>query len=236
MAIRGTARLARGDSEGAFSDYSRALALDPRMVDAFYNRSVINLQKGDLDAALADASQAIALDPKDAPAYNRRGLALFGLGKLDDALADLKKFCALVPRDPAADSARLYIWLISTRQSPGVDADAELSRALLNDWNSPPEDLTSKIAAFLLGHISESDLIANAATPDPSREPGQYCRVFYFAGMKRLLGGDSSTAATYFQKSVATSQKEFCEYTFSQAELRALGKNAEVAAKPESGV
>ena len=232
---RGTARQSKGDKSGALADYSQALALNPAMPDAFASRGLIKLQQGDLAGAAADNAQALALDPKDAPAYHHRGLALFGLGKLDDALVDLKQFCALVPRDPATDTARLYIWVISTHQSQGGDADAQLSTALLNDWNSPPEDLTSKIASFLLGHISETDLIANAASPDPSREPGQYCRVWYFAGMKRLLGGDATKAVGYFQKSVATAQKDYCEYTFAQAELQSLGKNPEVAAKPESG-
>jgi lipoprotein NlpI len=104
-----------------------------------------------------------------------------------------------------------------------------------NDWNSPPEDLTSKIAAFLLGHIDENNLIANAASPDPKREPGQYCKAWYFAGMKRLLSGDTNTAINYFQKCLATNQKEICEYTFAQTQLQALGQSREIAAKPESG-
>ena len=103
---------------------------------------------------------------------------------------------------------------MSRRQYPTGDADAQLSRALLNDWNSAPEDLTSKIAAFLLGHMSESDLIANAASPDPTRQPGQYCRVWYFAGMKRLLAGDTATATAYLQRSIDTGQKDYYEYNF----------------------
>jgi tetratricopeptide (TPR) repeat protein len=230
---RGLARQTKGDSDGALADYSHALDLDPKMASAFYNRGLIKMQKGDLDGAVADNRKAIELDPKNGQAYFRLGLAQLGQGSLDDALTDLKQFCELSPRDGAADVARLYIWLISTEQNPKGDADAELSTALLNDWNSPPEDLTSKIAAFLLGHSQESELIANAASPDPTREPGQYCRVWYFAGMKRLLGGDTTTAIAYFQKCLATQQKDYCEYIFAQAELQALGRNREVAAKPE---
>jgi len=232
---RGFARQSKGDSDGALVDYSQAVALDPKMAAAFYNRGLIRVQKGDLDGAIADSAQAITLDPKNGQAYCNRGLAEFGKGSLDNAMSDLKKFCELVPRDSGADSARLYIWLISTQQNPNGDADAELSTSLLNDWNSTPEDLISKIAAFLLGHINENDLIANAASPDPSREPGQYCKVWYFAGMKRLLAGDTTNAINDFQKSAATGQKNFCEYTFAQVELQALGQSHEVAAKPEVG-
>ena len=137
-----------------------------------------------------------------------------------------------MPRDNGADSARLYIWLISREENPKGNADEELSTSLQNDWNSPPEELTSKIAAFLLGHIRENDLIANAASPDPSREPGQYCKVWYFAGMKRLLAGDTTAALNDFQTCVATQQNGLCEYIFARAELQALNQSHAIAAKP----
>ncbi|MCE0522615.1 MAG: tetratricopeptide repeat protein [Methylacidiphilales bacterium] len=232
---RGLARQTKGDADGALADYTQAVALDPKMGDAFHNRGVIKMGKGDLDGAIADSTQAITLDPKNGQAYHNRGLARLGKNDLDGAMSDLKTFCQLAPNDTDADSARIYLWLLSTEENPQGAADQDLAASLQNEWNSPPEDLTSKIAAFLLGHIHENDLIANAATPDPSREPGQYCRVWYFAGMKRLLGGDMTTAIAYFQKCLATKQQDYCEYIFAQAELQALGQNREVASKPEPG-
>jgi tetratricopeptide (TPR) repeat protein len=232
---RGFARQSKGDTDGALADYSHAIDLDPKMAVAFYNRGLIKVQKDDLEGAIADSTRAIDLDPKNGPAYCNRGLARVGRGDLDGAMADLKTFCGLAPRDSGADTARVYLWLISAEKNPQGDAAQVLATSLQNDWNSPPEDLISKIAAFLLGHINEGDLIANAASPDPSREPGQYCKVWYFAGMKRLLAGDMTTAITYFQKCLATGQKDYCEYIFAQAELKALGQNREVAAKPEAG-
>jgi len=231
---RGFARQSKGDPDGALADYAQALALDPKMPVAFFNRGQIKMQKGDLEGVIDDSTQAIDLDPKNAQAYCNRGLARVGKGDLDGAEADLKAFCEMAPRDSGADTARVYLWLIATEQNPQGNADQELSASLQNDWNSPPEDLISKIAAFLLGHINESNLIANAASPDPAREPGQYCKVWYFAGMKRLLAGDMTTAISYFKKSLATEQKDYCEYIFAQAELKALGQNREVASKPES--
>jgi tetratricopeptide (TPR) repeat protein len=231
---RGFARQSKGDPDGALADYSQALALDPKMADAFYNRGLIKLQKGDLDGAIDDNTQAIGLDPKNGQAYCNRGLARVGKSDLNGAMADLRTFCELAPRDNDADTARIYLWLISTEMNPQGNADQELSTSLLNDWNSPPEDLSSKIAAFLLGHINESDLIANAASPDPSREPGQYCKVWYFAGMKRLLAGDMTIAISYFQKSLATKQNDLCECIFARAELQALGQNRAIPSKPGS--
>jgi lipoprotein NlpI len=231
---RGFARQSKGDSDGALADYAHALALNPKMAVALYNRGLIKVQKGDLDGAIADSSQAIDLDPKNGQAYCNRGLALMGKGNLDDAMSDLRKFVELVPRDSGADSARLYLWLIATEENPKGTADQDLSTSLLNDWNSTPEDLTSKIGAFLLGHINENALIADAASPDPGREPGQYCKVWYFAAMKRLLAGDTKHAITDFQKTVATQQNNYCEYIFAQAELQRLGQSLPIPAKAEA--
>jgi lipoprotein NlpI len=222
---RGLARQAKGDLDGTLADYASALALNPNMAAVLYNRGLVEMEKGDLNSALSDYTQSIDLSPKNELAYYNRGLALFGKGNLDGALADLTKYCAMAPREPEVDTARLYIWLISTKQNPKGTADQDLAKALQNDWNSPPEEFSSKIAGFLLGHLRENDLIANAASPDPAREPAQYCEAWYFAGMKKLLAGKQATAISYFQKCVATRQTQKCEHLFAQIELQALNQD-----------
>jgi tetratricopeptide (TPR) repeat protein len=218
---RGMARQATGDLDGAVADYTRALAVDPKIAVAYYNRAVIEAQKKDLDGAIADSSQALDLDPKNAQAYSTRGFAKLAKGNLDGALADLQQFCDLNPRDRDADHARLYLWLIAKEQN-ATDADQELSDALENSWNSSPDDQVSKTAAFLLGRMNEADYLAAAASPDAKTDQGQHCEAWYFAGMKRLLMGDKTTAIDYFHKCLATGQNDYCEYLLAQAELQAL--------------
>lgn len=228
---RGFARQTKGDVDGALSDYSNALALNSNMGIVYYNRGLIRVQQGDLNGAIDDSTHAIDLNAKDGPSYCNRGLARMGKSDYSGAQADLRKFCELSPRDTGADTARLYLWVLATRNNPRGTADQDLSKALLNDWNSPPEEFTSKIGSFLLGHMREDDLIANAASPDPTLEPSQYCKAWYFAGMKRLLAGDKKTAVTYFQKCVATDQKDYCEHIFARAELEGLGQGTGTAPK-----
>jgi tetratricopeptide (TPR) repeat protein len=232
---RGLVRQTKGDLDGALADYSQALTLDPTLSVAFFKRGTIEMQRGDLEAVIADSSQAITLDPKNGAAYFNRALALIGKAHFDDAASDLNQFLSLAPRDSSADTARIYLWLIGTAQNPQGDADQKLSTALLNNWNSTPEDFTSKVASFLLGHIKERELVADAASPDANVEPAQYCKAWYFAGMKRLLNGDMTIAIKYFQKSLATNQRSLPESIFAQSELQALGQNREVASKPNPG-
>jgi lipoprotein NlpI len=222
---RGLARQAKGDLDGAIADYTQALAVDPKIAIAYYNRGLIKVQKNDLDGAIADSSQALDLDPKNAQAYYTRGFAKLAKGNLEGALADLKQFCDLAPKDHNADHARLYLWLISKAQNPKIDADQELSDSLENSWNSSPDDLTSKTAAFLLGRINEADYLAAAASSDAKTDQGRHCEAWYFAGMKRLLMGDKKTAIDAFHQCLATGQKDYCEYILAQAELQALEPN-----------
>jgi tetratricopeptide (TPR) repeat protein len=220
---RGFARQSKGDSSGALADYAQALALNPNMAGAFYNRGLIKVQQGDLEGAIADSSRALELDPRNAEAYYNRGLARIGKGNLDGALSDLKQFCQAAPRDPNADFARLYLWVVATEENPQGSANQELAAAVQNDWNSPPEDLPARIAAYLLGHISESEFLATTPPPDSAPDPAQHCKLWYFAGMKRLLAGDALTAGGYFRRCLETDKKESFEYTFARLQLQTLG-------------
>ena len=222
LADRALVKQAKGDLKGALADLNDALSIDPKIPDGYYSRGLIEEQLGDLDGAINDSTRAIDLDPKRAQAYYNRGFAKLVKGNLDGARTDLQKFCELAPRDPYADHARLYLWLIGMAQNPAGTANQDLSDAMQNSWSLGPDDLVTKIASFLLDRTSEPDLIAAAVSTNQRKDQGQHCEVWYFAGMKRLLGGDKTTAIDYFRKCLATGQKDYCEYILAQAELQVL--------------
>ncbi len=222
LTSRALARQAQGDLKGALDDFNKDLALDPKIADAYYGRGLIKEQQNDFDGAIADSSRALDLDPKRAQAYYNRGFSELVKGNLSAAHSDLQKFCEQASRDPYADHSRLYLWLITMAQNPIGTANQDLSDALQNNWSLTPDDLVTKIAQFLLDRMTEADLIAAAASTDAKKDQGQHCEIWYFAGMKRLLAGDKTTAIDYFQKCLATGQKDYCEYILAQAELQAL--------------
>ena len=230
---RGTARQARGDLAGALADYSEAIAHDANLAPAYRARASIEVARGDLTAADTDAGKALDLASDDPSPLFTRGLAQLGLHNLENADAAFEKYCAAAPHTPDSDTARLYLWVVAAEQNSRDKADDDLNNAVLNNWNSSPEDLTSKIADFLVGHIREDELIADASTPDSKLEPGRFCRVWYFAGVKRMITGDTATALDYFQKSLATGQNNFCEYLFARAQILSLGQ-ARQASTPTS--
>src|SRR5262249_34320334 len=70
---RGNERLDKGDLDGALADYTEAIARDPALAAAYFNRALVLQQQGDLDAALADLDRVLELSPADAEAYCVRG-------------------------------------------------------------------------------------------------------------------------------------------------------------------
>ena len=117
---RGSAKVNKGDVDGAIADFNRALQLDPKLAKAYMNRGIAKrekydriaygavdvflpdydlgtpkIQKGDLDSAIADFNHALQLDPKNAQAYINRGIAKAHRGDPDAAIGDYNRALAV---------------------------------------------------------------------------------------------------------------------------------------------
>ena len=79
----------------AIKDYDRAIALDPKMSDAYVNRGRIHFKKQKLDLALKDFNRAILLNPREPVAYNNRGHLNLRKGNTDQAMEDFDRAIAL---------------------------------------------------------------------------------------------------------------------------------------------
>jgi lipoprotein NlpI len=219
---RGNLKQARGDSGGALADYNQAIKLDPKDAPAYCNRGLIKRARDEWDGALADYTRCIELDPKYAPAYYSRGVARLAKGDTEGALADFRRQVELDPN--RQDYARIYIWLIRARKGETTAANEELSACLNARAKGSSNDWASKVMQFLLNRINESDLSAAGGSPDRQTQSAQQCEFWYYAGMKQLLAGNSPMADDDFRKCLATGRKNFSEYAFAQAELKAMGR------------
>src|SRR5215470_3596702 len=218
---RGVVEKADGDFDGAIGDYTRAIKLDPKYAAAYSNRGNAKQAKGDLDGAIADCSRAIELDPKFAAAYFHRCIAKQAKGDLKGAIDDIN---GAIERNDQDFYPRLFLWLMRSRLGETDAANIELAAFLDKHRNVTQEEWTSKVAGYLLGNVSEANLFAAAKSSDAKKERGLFCEAWFFAGMRKLLGGDEATAADYFRKCIATGQTNFVEYQLAQSELKALTK------------
>ena len=72
---RGTKKHNRGDYYGAIEDYTKAIEINPRDADAFFNRAILKEEiLKDYKGALSDYAQTIKINSKYADAYYNRGL------------------------------------------------------------------------------------------------------------------------------------------------------------------
>ncbi|MCW2568534.1 MAG: hypothetical protein JWN54_2631 [Mycobacterium sp.] len=92
----------QGAETEALECFATALALDPRLADAYGNRAVLHFSADRITEAVADLNQAIALSDTPVPRVNR-GIALQELGDAQAAIRDFDAALAM----PGADGAEV---------------------------------------------------------------------------------------------------------------------------------
>jgi Flp pilus assembly protein TadD len=75
-------------------DYTVAIQLNPKYLNAYKGRAAAFYGKGDNDKAIADLTENIRINPNDATAYHLRGFVYERIGeryKAEDDFAQAKK-------------------------------------------------------------------------------------------------------------------------------------------------
>ncbi len=89
---RGMARFEKGETDGAISDFTKAIKMRPRYGMAYYYRAMANSRKKEYDQAIADYTKAIEIDPQRfAVAYAERALIYYVKKEYDKAWEDVHK-------------------------------------------------------------------------------------------------------------------------------------------------
>ena len=107
-----TAAVRLGRDAVAIADLDRALALDPRRVDAWALLASAHRGVGAFDDAGRDVDAALRLDGDDPDALLERGLLRQHSGDLDGARADWERLMSLSPDSPVSDLAEQNIALL----------------------------------------------------------------------------------------------------------------------------
>ena len=169
---------------------------------------------------MADSTKAIATDPRDGGAYHDRGCIYYNSHDVTKALADFRKSCEL--GSAVQDYSYYRIWLIRAQSGEKEAATQELVNYLNHRKAGKHGDWPLKVGRFLAGQLSESDFLKAAASTNAQTDQEQHCEAYFYAGSKRLIEGDKTTATDYFKKCLATDLKHFEEYQSAEAELQFL--------------
>ncbi|MGD8372790.1 MAG: tetratricopeptide repeat protein, partial [Syntrophobacterales bacterium] len=73
----------------AIFDFTRAIEINPRYAEAYFNRAGAYVEKDQYDQAISDLTRVIELDPEDPEAYNNRAVAYYYQGEYDKAWEDV---------------------------------------------------------------------------------------------------------------------------------------------------
>jgi tetratricopeptide (TPR) repeat protein len=77
--------------EQAISDHSKALEIDPKLVEAYTKRGWAYIRKGHYDQAISDFNKALEINSWFAVAYNNRGIAYYFKKEYDKSWEDIKR-------------------------------------------------------------------------------------------------------------------------------------------------
>lgn len=94
---RGISQRALKRPDLAYSDYTKAVELNPSKPELLVNRGNASADMKKIDDAMADYARAIKLDPKYAQSYAQRAVLNTSQGRVDDAMRDFAKSIELNP-------------------------------------------------------------------------------------------------------------------------------------------
>jgi tetratricopeptide (TPR) repeat protein len=107
----GIGLLQRGELAEALKAFSSALALNPKLQAAYFNRGCCHLRLGQFGQAMADVEESLRLNPNFVDALAMRGQIWTQRAQYDLAIADLQRALEMAPRNSLALTCRGNLFL-----------------------------------------------------------------------------------------------------------------------------
>lgn len=123
--VRGTVRAELKQLELAYDDFSRAIAMNPEIIDDRYHRAAILRDLGRFDEALDDLNEARRIDPANLNTDLVLGSIHAEQGELDQALECFDRLLTKAPNHVAARRRRAALYAMLNRWT---DASQEIRR------------------------------------------------------------------------------------------------------------
>lgn len=213
---RGFAYLEGGKAQTAEADLTQSLSIAPNQPFVLGMRGEARLLQGKTAQAIEDQKQAVKLDPSNAALRSDLGFSYFFSQNFPQALAEFNQAVKLAPQQMKVLDPWIYTAMVRSNQKPAADAKFQSTLAKRPDTR----DSIDTLLAFLMGAISETELLKSIDPKDPERAKAQTCEAYYFIGQKALMSGNSTAATQNFQQALNTNMKNLSAYRGAQFALK----------------
>jgi len=213
---RGFAYLEGGNPQTAEADLTQSLSIAPNQPFVLGMRGEARLLQGNIAQALVDQKQAVQLDPQNAALHSDLGFSYFFSQDFPAAIAEFNLAAQLAPEQMKVLNPWLYVAMVRSDQKAAADAKFQSTPSQKPDTR----DSVDNLLAFLMGAISEADLIKAIDVKDQERTKAQTCEAHFFIGEKALIAGDNATATQNFQQALNTNMKNLSAYRGAQYALK----------------
>lgn len=124
--VRAATKALEKDYQGAIEDYTKAVELNPGLVEAYVKRGATRYKMGDARGALTDCNQALRLNPNLSEAYYYQGRARYRLGYTQAAI---EAYTQAIAREPDCAQAYYHRGLANNDLKEFVSAAEDLQKA-----------------------------------------------------------------------------------------------------------
>ncbi len=219
------------DSVGLLSlarlDFSRALQLDPKLVDAYNFLGIHLTQIKEFSQAYEKFDSAIELNPQHEYAYLNRGIALYYGDRIELAIADFDTFHHNKNDDPYR-----LIWLFLAEYQ--IDKNNALEKLASRKKLVADNVWAKQIIDLYLGEISQEQLIntLNQGVKSHKELADRLCEAYFYLAKYNQRLGHLKTAENFFKLSLSTNVYEFVEHRYAKLELNLM--RTKMASSPSS--
>lgn len=218
---RGQQLDALGQHQPAQRAFEAATALDTDNAGAPAGLAMNALLQGQYGPAVTLADRALQLGESSlGPRYTRAWARYFS-GSPETARNELRDMLQAHSNERDRGYGGIWLYLASRR----AGADAREARQVLAELGPGTEGVAwpRTVQRWLLGEI-EFKAALDATTKDVATTRSQQCELYFYAGQRALLEGQTEQAKELFRKSIDTGVVEFTEHAFAVQELARLSK------------
>jgi lipoprotein NlpI len=199
------AALKKGDVTAAFDASNKAVAADPKNVDAFFLRGEAYSRQRKYSEAIKDYDAALALDKTYLIAVDRRGSARFCLGMIDESIADFNTYLKAYPRQEPGHWRRGISFYYAGKYAEGakqfddgqVEFGADVENVFWHFLCKARKDGIKKAREQLLTLKGDDKRVPFMKINDMLHEKAKPADVIE-AGEKADLKGDDATEAKFY--------------------------------------